>query len=1351
MLFKKRIQTKAVSMFIFLIFLFSFPLVNAEECCDWSVCHNCPSRIEGGVCYYGTCTGPVGSRTCVTGGRDMPSCGTNSCGQDMGACCTPDCSGKNCGSDGCGGSCGSCGSGSSCVSGSCCDSDNLCGGTCYSYEVFSCGGSCWAGDGSDGTGNECCGGSAVYLSSGDSCCGSTKCSSSQVCISGSCCTPSCSGKECGSDGCGGSCGSCGSGKECSSGSCVCSGSEPSCSTYSSGSTCYYSGSTSCGSSGWTSCSYSTDSKPSCSTYSSGSTCYYSGSTSCGSSGWTSCSYSTDSKPSCSTYSSGSTCYYSGSTSCGSSGWTSCSYSTDSKPSCSNYVVGNTCYYSGSTSCGSSGWTSCSYSSDSSKPSCSAYSSGSTCYYSGSAVCGSSGWSCSYSSSDSSYASCNELGYVDSSTCYYGSQTNFCTINSGWTCSDSSSCSLTCGGVGNECCSGDIYYDDVSCHSTSGCQVTTNNRDDSEYYCESSSSGCGVAYWSVGGEVDPTSCCGDDSGEFYLIVNSGSDASNYFTETSDGCCSSSTDCISQGVCYNSGTVNSANIPNKAYCINNVWYGGDYSSTACNAILGSGYWSQGGEVNPTTCCGDDLNEYKDFGIEGINIDWNDNSAACCTTQFDCVRNGVCTDSGSSSLNLNPGFDDNYAYCVADSSRGVWQDCDDSASVCGGCGLNWIYSGETILFGEYSSTLYESNCCGDDANEYAKLCINATSNDQIGCNPGSSFQTVCCDESTDCVDKNGICRDSNSFVAYGEDVFGGYYCYNGKWINPDSGICGDGICSNGEDCSSCSSDCGTCSAICNDGICSSGELCICSSGNDCNNYPDCILTDTCSNKGTCGDGICSYYETFTQYYCELDCLEDSTIGDDGKSYNVGGEIANGWCGNDNNEFFRYCDGTHDSKVSCLLSCSATDNNFDACCDNLNDCIDQNGNCQTSGRCYEHFGYSYCENGKWHDPDESEAYCLLGSTGGVACQIDSNLVLDVDEDYDDLDSSSLNNAHWLVSDTDDNGVGSCCGDDYNENFLSSKGKHNDSSWACCDNPTDCVWGSECFEIGERNNDNTLICGVNREWDNAEEWYVEQTHDDFPVLIRDEVELNSIHTQRYVSCNSPLINRNQEWKLPNECKGDVIVKFIDKFDNSISGVYMELHAYDDYFRYDTDFSYKTLSDYDGFARFDDIDASYYYAIVPPVEDYSLVPFVLEVGPKTRVNYSSESNWGTIRLTDSVKCTPDCINIEYGVCSADCEGVNGCRFNDRENPETFELIPGEKIKTACDGYSKGVSVGIMGTNSNVICCGSEFDNKLEESSAKTKSEEVETTVECEGGNVILLRKLINYRGRPVNMVVAVCR
>jgi GH18 family chitinase len=117
--------------------------------------------------------------------------------------CTPNCSGKNCGSNGCGGSCGTCASGQSC--------DGV--GQCQTSCTPQCGGKSCGANG--------CGGSCGTCPSGDTCNSSGQCVSS--------CTPSCSGKTCGPNGCGGTCGTCSSGHTCSTnGSCV-SSCTPSCS------------------------------------------------------------------------------------------------------------------------------------------------------------------------------------------------------------------------------------------------------------------------------------------------------------------------------------------------------------------------------------------------------------------------------------------------------------------------------------------------------------------------------------------------------------------------------------------------------------------------------------------------------------------------------------------------------------------------------------------------------------------------------------------------------------------------------------------------------------------------------------------------------------------------------------------------------------------------------------------------------------------------------------------------------------------------------------------------------------------------------------------------------------------
>jgi len=96
--------------------------------------------------------------------------------------CTPNCAGKECGLDGCGGTCGTCANAwDSCVDGQCVCTPECTGKVC----------------GTDG-----CGGSCGVCATGD--CNAT----GTECVF---CPPNCTGKECGPDGCGGTCGTCATG------------------------------------------------------------------------------------------------------------------------------------------------------------------------------------------------------------------------------------------------------------------------------------------------------------------------------------------------------------------------------------------------------------------------------------------------------------------------------------------------------------------------------------------------------------------------------------------------------------------------------------------------------------------------------------------------------------------------------------------------------------------------------------------------------------------------------------------------------------------------------------------------------------------------------------------------------------------------------------------------------------------------------------------------------------------------------------------------------------------------------------------------------------------------------------
>ena len=136
--------------------------------------------------------------------------------------CTPDCEGKECGDDGCGGACGECAGGIACSEGVCCTpdcdgktcGDDGCGATCgeCGEEQACLDGAC-----------QClpdCEGKACGPDGCEGTCG--ECPDNHDCVNAEClCIPNCEGKVCGANGCGESCGECPEYHECEEGECVC--------------------------------------------------------------------------------------------------------------------------------------------------------------------------------------------------------------------------------------------------------------------------------------------------------------------------------------------------------------------------------------------------------------------------------------------------------------------------------------------------------------------------------------------------------------------------------------------------------------------------------------------------------------------------------------------------------------------------------------------------------------------------------------------------------------------------------------------------------------------------------------------------------------------------------------------------------------------------------------------------------------------------------------------------------------------------------------------------------------------------------------------------------------------------
>ncbi len=139
-----------------------------------------------------------------------------------GSACTPDCTDKECGDDGCGGSCWT-GQGAECNDDLDCTTDRCNNGKCgHDLVTDHCliDGKCVA-KGQTSQKNPCLAcDPAKDQHTWSPMPDRTQLDFGKVCYQGKVCTPDCTGKKCGSDGCGGTCGTCGSGTCCKVGKCV---------------------------------------------------------------------------------------------------------------------------------------------------------------------------------------------------------------------------------------------------------------------------------------------------------------------------------------------------------------------------------------------------------------------------------------------------------------------------------------------------------------------------------------------------------------------------------------------------------------------------------------------------------------------------------------------------------------------------------------------------------------------------------------------------------------------------------------------------------------------------------------------------------------------------------------------------------------------------------------------------------------------------------------------------------------------------------------------------------------------------------------------------------------------------
>ena len=206
-----------------------------EVCKDDGTCSTCTPACKDKECGDDGCGGSCG--TCSSGGKT--ACDAGKCVDP----CKPAplvCKTAECGTDGCGGSCGACPAWAACDSGQCkavplAEAATSCVNKCGSKADSGC--LCTPGCKDKKNAAECCKDYADICSCKPNCagkacgddgcggsCGECKgatpfCDSASKCVAK--CEKQCDGKTCGPDGCGGTCGSCGDSDECAwTGQCV---------------------------------------------------------------------------------------------------------------------------------------------------------------------------------------------------------------------------------------------------------------------------------------------------------------------------------------------------------------------------------------------------------------------------------------------------------------------------------------------------------------------------------------------------------------------------------------------------------------------------------------------------------------------------------------------------------------------------------------------------------------------------------------------------------------------------------------------------------------------------------------------------------------------------------------------------------------------------------------------------------------------------------------------------------------------------------------------------------------------------------------------------------------------------
>jgi len=328
--------------------------------------------------------------------------------------------------------------------------------------------------------------------------------------------------------------------------------------------------------------------------------------------------------------------------------------------------------------------------------------------------------------------------------------------------------------------------------------------------------------------------------------------------------------------------------------------------------------------------------------------------CTSGACCDSDGYYKDAGtlcSGSIQTKYGCY-NADVCGADvRSRTVYQVCTGGTSSCTGSVTELGWSPVPAV-----NCALDQICSGVDSFspktcDFAPSCVPVIPPPPVcgnGLCEGGETCSTCVADCGSCLIDGEYCDSPNECI--------GDYCVS-NFCSSDITYCGDTLCEGGEDCSTCSTDCGCPS----DQYCSGDATCVnqevdggsCATADECVGG-NCVNTYCSSDITYCGDNVCEGSEDCSTCVADCgDCLIDGEYCDSPDEC-IGDYCVNNFCSSD----ITYCgdnvcEGSEDCST-CYTDCGKCDGEL---CADADECI--GGNC-VHGFCSSELtfcGDTFCE----------------------------------------------------------------------------------------------------------------------------------------------------------------------------------------------------------------------------------------------------------------------------------------------------------------------------------------------------------------------------------------------------------